>query len=404
MVNAGYRILALMNQSPPRLFSRLRSGLVFGTAFSLLVPVGRAQDDFELTYRETVETYAILPNGEDLDSLSEYERSRLRYTPADTLTKTKGWASDRGLYRETVFENPFNGKEEWRKRVVARLVSDDGGRWAYSPSGELLRHVPSANINYTDDQRELVEAAMDGRLLPYRTRVFPTPDELETWVARGYELTRASDLVRRNRSSSDPGRGAVEKAAFDWDFDLPETLILTRADEVITFDRDSRIETTTSFDDEGIPVGFLATRYGGTLLRNGDTAFVVVSELRSHYDTLSSGVIVMRSEVRTRDRYRFKRAGIDQFAAPLAIDDVSVFPNPLSGRRFSIVIPGTAAASDDARVSLYSPTGERVLQRRATSMPGGFMTVDLPDSLPAGVYFLGIESGSHHWNRTILIQ
>ena len=361
-----------------------------------------AQHTYEQTYTEVVERLVELPVGLDVDALSAYEQTQLRYTPPRTVAVAAGYDEARGLYEVREVANPRAGLPEWRRRVGARFISERGRAYVLDEDGAFLADNPVGAPD--EDQLALEREAAAGRLSPFRAGLLlPDAAALAALRAAGFVVVDGggTGVARRSSPPAAAARGGVGHTSGS----VATTSALTLSDGAvaIAIDTAALIETVTEYAPDGSVASFRATQYVSLALRSGERVLAVGRELTTRPDTLLSGAIVARTTVRTRSNHGYVRDGRDALADATAVApaDLTVFPNPLRARRLSVLLPeGTAGAP---HVTLHDATGRAVFARRFGSTEGGLLPVELPADLPAGSYILRVGVGRASWSRPVLV-
>jgi len=82
---------------------------------------------------------------------------------------------------------------------------------------------------------------------------------------------------------------------------------------------------------------------------------------------------------------------------------IEVWPNPSNG---SFTIGFTLSNSNKAMISVYSITGQNILNRELTGLPAGYNTVDilLPSYIPSGIYLCKIIAGTKFSTTKMLVR
>lgn len=374
----------------------------------MAIGYAHAQVSFELEYASSVEHLVELPSPDIVEELSDYELTTIESKRPVRSVSREGYAPGRGLYSVTEVKNPRENVPEWRRRVAAKFVDEGGELVTYDASGTELARIPFPLEERHATYRQRLASAERGRLRPYRPSVMPSALDVDEWRDSGYEVLgrgAGGPITARSGPEGTPVDPSLEgtllqsiganRLGRDW-------IGFRSATELHVYDS-SGTQHHVEYAPDGTPIRFSAQTNVRFDLPAGGSAYVPALHIESHLDTLMSGVVVVRSRVERRSSHRYSLDGEPVFGAgaETSTDRLSVFPNPLLGRRLSIVTP--AGLSSGARLVVRDASGRLLYDRTVRRSPGATLTVDLPGDTASGVLSVELTQGDRTWQQTAIL-
>ena len=391
--------------SPPRSNPYALSAALTCLALAIAACPLAAQVPFELTYRVREQQVVTVDSPAELLALSQYERSGIRSGEPETYEVHRTYSPDRGLRDVRTYDVPKRSDVSWWRQPIARLEQTPVAVTAYGSDGAVIQSHAFDQGNRSAGYQLAAQAAERELGHPFPKSVVPDPAERERLTAEGYTLLDPNTLQARSgtpdRQEQDLANLAIPADVVDAE---GEVLLARAADHAVLFDGRAQLRSYTRYGEAGQPVYHGVRRYRAVDLADGTPGLLLVDEITMTLDTLLSGTVVTRATIRRRSDYRYERNGRDGFGRehPTAkVDDLGVFPNPLTGDQLFLSLPQTGR-DGGFTLRITAADGRLVDDRVLAGASGELVPVAIGAPLRAGVYTARLCQGGDCWTRLVV--